>query len=157
MICILFSPTSEFIPTILTRCTEIESQTLLKAFKINVCPGNKCEKIGRRKEGGREGRREGSRENSLLPFSHSFSFADRPFPAAFSRSPGSRSLAGLESSLGRSGTRQKAAFILHKAAAAATTRKEEEEEAYHPDRNAGRDRNSSIYLSTFFNSDRRPS
>lgn len=118
---------------------------------------NKClSREQMRKDREDEGRR-GSGENSLLPFSHSFSFADRPFPAAFSRSPGSRSLAGLESSLGRSGTRQKAAFILHKAAAAATTRKEEEEEAYHPDRNAGRDRNSSIYLSTFFNSDRRPS
>ena len=68
----------------------------------------------REEEGRREGRREGSRENSLLPFSHSFSFADRPFPAAFSRPP-AHPFAGLESSLGRSGTRQKAAFILHKA------------------------------------------
>ena len=84
-----------------------------------------------------EGKKIGGRrppENSLLPsfLSPILSLlrADH-FPRRFLARP----LAGLESSLGRSGTRQKAAFILHKAI-------EEEEEGavqrwYRSDRVTG--------------------
>ena len=128
MICILFSPraTTDFIPTILTRCTE-RSRHCTAARPGENSIQNKCLSREQMRKDREEGKEIGGRrppENSLLPFSHSFSFAGRPFPAAFSRPPARprpRPFAGLESSLGRSGTRQKAAFILHKAT-------EEEEE-----------------------------